>query len=828
MKQFNLKSIIPHLIAIGIFLIVAVLYCKPILQGKVLQQSDVVQWKGMAQDALKSKEATGSLPYWTNGMFAGMPAYQITGIIPFAYSLGKLDAVFQMGLPEPMGYFFLACLAFYFLSQVLGVHFLIGIVGALGYGFATYNPIIAIVGHITKLHAIAYMPFFIGSLILVYERKFIIGLILLAIASTELFGCNHLQIAYYTFIIAGFISVYYLILWIKAKMYQSIVQCFAGAAIVILLGILSNAPMLFSTYNYGKASIRGGSVLAKADGTKATEGLSKAYALDYSMLKAEPLTLLFPNVYGGGSDPNNIDPAGSKAIEALQSMPQEVAQQLQGYIRFYWGGIGYTAGPPYIGFLFGLLALIGFGFKNIKHRFWIGGAVILSLLLSYGLYFESFNVFMLDHLPFYNKFRAPSMIMVIPTLLLGMMAILSAQEIANKFADNKETFLQKIKPALLITASLFLVAFYFYATQNFKSTTEADLIQQVQKIPDANQRAAFEAPVASLVDGLAADRQAMFSSDLFKSLGLAAVLFVAIFLYYKKFLSLHIFVIAIGFVALFDLFKVDLQYFNESNFSDAVEAEANFNPTPSDAAILKDTSYYRVLDLSGGINGAFNSGALNSYFHHSVGGYHPAKLSIYQDLIENQWYNFPNCMPTANMLNTKYFIQGDLSKDTIANPDALGNAWFVERVSLQADAAAVMKAITSFDPATLAIAEKQDWKLDTSYTKDSLASIKLVRKQNDQMEYASNASTKQLAVFSEVYYSYGWKAFIDGKETPIYKCNYVLRTIEVPAGTHTITFKFEPTEVILANKLGLVAVSLVWLLAIGSIVLYVRSKSNKV
>ena len=232
--------------------------------------------------------------------------------------------------------------------------------------------------------------------------------------------------------------------------------------------------------------------------------------------------------------------------------------------------------------------------------------------------------------------------------------------------------------------------------------------------------------------------------------------------------------------------------------------------------------------MRGGINAAFNAGALNSYFHHSVGGYHPAKLSIYQDLIENQWYNFPNCMPTANMLNTKYFIQGDLSKDTIANPNALGNAWFVNHVSLQPDAAAVMKAITSFDPASLALAEKQDWKLDTVYTKDSLSSIKLIRKQNDQMEYTSTSSAKQLAVFSEIYYPYGWKAFIDGKETPIYKCNYVLRTIEVPAGSHTITFTFEPTEVILANKLGLVAISLVWLLAIGSIVLFVRSKSNKV
>jgi hypothetical protein len=329
-----------------------------------------------------------------------------------------------------------------------------------------------------------------------------------------------------------------------------------------------------------------------------------------------------------------------------------------------------------------------------------------------------------------------------------------------------------------------------------------------------------------LVDGLAADRQAMFSSDLFKSLGLAAVLFVAIFLYYKKFISKTIFIIAVGFVALFDLFKVDLQYFNASNFSDPIEAEANFNPSPTDAALLKDTSYYRVLDLRGGIQAAFNGGALNSYFHHSVGGYHPAKLSIYQDLIENQWYNFPNCMPTANMLNTKYFIQGDINKDTIANPGALGNAWFVQRVSLQQDAAAVMKAITNFDPSSLAVVEKQDWKLDTLYPKDSLASIKLVLKQNDQMEYTSTSSSKQLAVFSEIYYTYGWKAFIDDKETPIFKCNYVLRTIEVPAGTHKITFKFEPTEVILANKLGLGAVSLVWLLLVGSIVFYVRSKKH--
>ena len=811
MKQFNLKSIIPHLIAVGVFLIVTLVYCKPILQGKVLQQSDVVQWQGMAQDALKSKEATGALPYWTNGMFAGMPAYQITGIIPFAYSLGKLDAIFQMGLPEPMGYFFLACLAFYFLSQVLGVHYLIGILGALGYGFATYNPIIAVVGHITKLHAIAYMPFFIGSLLLVYERKFISGLILLAIASTELFGCNHLQIAYYTFIIAGFISLHYLIVWIKAKTYKSILQCFAGAAIVILLGILSNAPMLFSTYNYGKASIRGGSALAKKDSDKINDGLSKNYALQYSMYPTEPLVLLFPNIYGGGS---------------LNKSEIKV-QELQGYNNyFYWGGIGGTSGPPYIGFLFGLIALIGFGLKNIKHRFWIGSTIIISLLLSYGMYFESFNVFVLDHLPFYNKFRAPSMIMVIPNLLLDIMAILSLQGILNYFTDTKKPFWELIKPGLIIIVTLFALAFSFYLIQTFISSNEVEMINNEKKEALLRNAIPGKGQNESIIDLFSSYRKDMYLTDLFKSIGLSLVFIIAIFLYYRKFISKVIFIVAIGFITLFDLFKVNLQYLNTSDFYEKEEVEANFKPTATDIALLKDTSYYRILDLREGINTAFNQGAKISYFHHNVGGYHPAKLSIYQDLIENQWYNFPNCLPTANMLNTKYFIQGDINKDTIPNPDALGNAWFVQSVSVQPDAAAVMKKITNFNPATQAVVEKQDWKLDTLYARDSTASIKLVRKQNDQMEYSSTSSSKQLAVFSEIYYTYGWKAFIDDKETPIYKCNYVLRTIEIPAGSHKITFKFEPTEVIVANKLGLGAVSIVWLLAIGSIVFYVRSKKD--
>ena len=330
------KSALPHIIAVAIFAIVAIIYCKPALEGKVLQQSDITQWKGMAQDAFSYKEKYGYTPLWSNSMFGGMPAYQTTGVGGFEYSVGWINQLLTLGLAEPISLFFLASICFYFLAQVLGFNTIISIIGALGYSYATYNPIIVSVGHITKMHSIAYLPLFIASLLVLYQKKYLLGGILTSVATVLLIQGNHIQIDYYGVLIAIFMSVYFLIIWIKNKEYSHILKTLGIGLTAGIIGLTINAPILLSTYEYGKESIRGGSKLITKDSKTTSTGLNKDYALSYSMYKSEPLVLMFPNIYGGGSDPNAVDPANSKAIETLQQMQPQVAQQLQSFLSFYW------------------------------------------------------------------------------------------------------------------------------------------------------------------------------------------------------------------------------------------------------------------------------------------------------------------------------------------------------------------------------------------------------------------------------------------------------------------------------------------------------------
>jgi hypothetical protein len=454
LKNF-LKTALPHLIAVIVFAIVAIVYCKPALEGKVLQQSDITQFKGMAQDALQYREQYGHTPLWTNSMFGGMPTYQITGVVGYAYSIGILDRLFTLYLPEPISLFFLASICFYFLAQVLGFNSIISIVGALAYSYATYNPIIVTVGHITKMHAIAYLPFFIGSLFILFRKQYIWGLLLTSIATALFVQANHLQITYYGIIIAVFMSLYYLITWIKEKDVKAIYTTLAAGLIAGLLGLAVNAPILVSTYEYGKASIRGGSALVTKESKTNATGLNSDYALSYSMFTSEPLVLMFPNIYGGGADPNAVmDITQSKAVETLQQMQPEIGQQLQGFLNFYWGGIGFTAGPPYMGIVICLLALIGFSVQSNPHRIWIAATIVLACLLAAGSYLKGFNEFVLDHVPFYNKFRAPSMIMVIPTLLLCIMAMYGADALSKE--NSLKDILQKYKTGFVLIALSFV------------------------------------------------------------------------------------------------------------------------------------------------------------------------------------------------------------------------------------------------------------------------------------------------------------------------------------------------------------------------------------
>ena len=820
------KSALPHLIAVAIFAIVAIVYCKPALEGKVLQQSDITQWKGMAQDALNYKDQYGTTPLWTNNMFGGMPAYQITGIPGTTFTIGMLDQLFTLNLPEPIGLFFLASICFYFLAQVLGFSTVVGIIGGLAYSYATYNPIIVVVGHITKMHAIAYLPFFIGSILLIFQKKYYLGAICTAIATTLFVQSNHLQINYYGLIIVLVMSVFYLVQWIKAKDFTHIFKTVAFSLVAGLMGLAVNAVMLIGTAEFGKSTIRGGSALATKDSKITNTGLNKDYALSYSMFLSEPLVMMFPHIYGASSDPNLVDPSKSKAIEILQQMQPEVGQQLQSFLQFYWGGIGFTAGPPYVGIIICFFAFIGFGSNANPNRWWIGAVIVLSVLLAAGSYFESFNLMILKYLPLYNKFRAPSMIIVVPTFLIGILAMYGLSAVIK--ASNFKNFLQEHKIGWISLGLVFVAVMALYFNADFKSESEKQLMTQIMQIQDPNQKAAFETPARDLVTAIAEDRKGFIESDLTRSFIFIGIAFFLIFLYIKRSIQETVFIVGIGILSLVDLFQINVQYLKPSQYVEAAENDNAFALTALDNALLKDKSHYRIIDLRRGIQNSFNEGAILAYHHKLVGGYNPAKLSIYQDLIENQWYNFPNCLPTLNMMNTKYIITGNMASDTIPNPDALGNAWFVKGIEFKKGPRAVMDHLSFFNPKDTAVMDEQDKIADLDGIQvDSNASIQLVQNKNDEITYKAKTNAKQLAVFSEIYYKDGWKAYIDDKETPIVKANYVLRGLVVPAGEHTIKFEFKPASITGARQIASFASILLWLSLVTMIVFGIKNLNKK-
>ena len=823
MNKGIFKRVLPHLIAVIVFLVVALIYCRPVLEGKVLQQHDVTQWKAMAENSFKYKETHGHFPLWTNGMFSGMPAYQIAMESQHSLSPGLFYYILTLNLPKPISFFFLACVCFYFLSQVLRVNPYIGIIGSLAYAYATYNVIIIGAGHDTKMQCIAFMPFLVGSIILVYEKRYLLGGALTCLSSALLIGMNHPQIAYYTFLILLFMTIGYVISWVRQKQIKHLVVAGSVTAVAVLLGILSNALVLFTTYEYAKESIRGGSELADSSSNTTKTGLSKDYALSYSMYKSEPFVMMVPRMYGGSSS-LEVAEEDSKALEALRQMPPEVSQQLQYNLGAYWGGIGGTQGPPYSGAIICFLALIGFFVLDNKHKWWILGASILAFMMSWGSFFDGFNTFLLNTLPFYNKFRAPSMTIVIPTFLFCMMSILTLQKIVTY--DNKEELWQRYKKGLLLTAGIFVVLLLIYMSADYKNDGDKALLTQIASAPDQ-----AKGYVRTFLDALKEDRKGLFFGSLIRSFLFIASAAFLLWLSIRKNSKELIVLGIIGLLSFIDVMGIDSKYLNGDHYQDEAEYQANFTPSAADAQILQDTSYYRVFDLRQGMAAALGSGyALPSYFHKTIGGYHPAKLSIYQDLIEHQLSKFPQSMPVVNMLNTKYIIQKDQkgNDQVYTNPEALGDAWFVNAVRYEPTPSAVMNAMNNFNPKDTAILFSKDEKLVAiTPQKDSASSIHLVKNDNDVATYQSNSANSNFAVFSEVYYNKGWKAYIDGKEAPILRTNYVLRGLSISAGQHQIQFIFHPSSYYTGDTISLIAgiIILVWLLI--AVILNIRPKQVK-
>jgi len=859
---------VPHIIAVLVFLIVAVLYCRPVFQDKVLFQEDGLQWQGMAQNSYQYKATHGHFPLWSNGMFSGMPAYQIAMDDPQAVPIvGILYTVFTLWLMKPVSFFFLACVCFYFLTRILRINAYIGIIGALAYAYATYNPVIVAAGHDTKMQSIALLPAFIGSLILICEKKYWQGLALSALFTAMMAATGHMQIVYYAFIIAFFMFLGYAVPWIRQKDYRRLWKSATLIVIAAFVGLLNISVLIFTTYDSSKETVRGGSELASTQSNYTNNGLSDNAAFDFSMYKTEPFVMLVPDIFGGSTE-LELTTENSKAIRALQHMPPSVAQQVQDGLRFYWGGVGtLVSGPPYAGAIICFLALIGLFILGNKHKWWILAASLLAIAMSWGGYFESFNSMLLKLLPMYNKFRAPSMIIVIPTFLLCMLASLSLQKILDE--GNTQAFWKKYKRGLLLTAGIFGLLVFFYVNFDYTSVQDRQLLQHASA-----RSSKLGEYVQVVIDALKTDRQGLFFDSLTRSFLFIAAAALIIGLRIKSTRIRPVWVLGmLGVLSFADVMGMDLKYLNADNYQEKKEYQQNFAATHADSLILRDKGYYRVLDLRDGDSNTLSYGAMTAYFHRSIGGYHAAKLKIYEDLIDRQLYNFPHCMPSVNMLNTKYFIwpapAGSPGKDSVSvNDGALGAAWFVNALQYEQNPQAVMNALTHFDPKDTAILFEADRSrvmagaqqdagqsqgivgvrqvVDrpdamgnmgpdpgrpgagmTDALPDSAAKIRLVKNDNDEIVYQTESRTARFAVFSEIFYDRGWKAYVDysGQESPIIRTNYVLRGLSIPAGHHNIRFTFHPQAYYLGRQLQWMANIILFVLIAAGIIITLEERN---
>jgi hypothetical protein len=819
MKKINVKAFIPHAVAVAVFLAVAFIYCRPALQGKVLQQSDVSAWKGAIQNSVEyAKTHNGKYPLWSNGLFSGMPAFQIGGINGNEVG-GYIHNIITLGLPKPVNFFFLASICFYFLCVCLRIRPWAGILGALAFAYATYNPIIISVGHDTKMLAIAYMPALLGAIILLLDKKYIAGFILTVVFSSLIIMVNHLQIVYYLFIALAVMMMVSLVRSFKEKQFKNFVIAAALAAVAVVTGVATNAEALMSTFEYQKETIRGGQSLLSDSTTKKqtnTTGLDKDYALAYSLNVSEPLVLMVPRIFGGSSDHEEMNPDKSKAIEALNSMPRELQQQFPPYPAFYWGGIKdvggnvYTSGPPYTGAIICFLAILGMFVLDGKHKWWMLAAILTSVLLSWGQNLEGLNTFLFNNLPFYNKFRAPSMIMVIPQLLLPALAVLCVDKIIG---TEDKTALQKLfMRGLIATGAVFVLLFLMYFSFDFLSSSDNGVLKQVRGM---NQPQLLEY-VQSFYNGLKDDRKSLMMGDIFRSLGFVLAAAALVYLFIKNTIKPWLLIGGLSLFSFVDLMMVNNTYLNTESYKEKEEEEAVFTRTPKDEQILQDKSDYRVFNMSGN---AFSENT-TSYLYKSAGGYHAAKLRLYQDLIEKQLSKPQPNMAVFDMLNVKYFIQknGGLTQNVQQNPGALGSAWLVKNIQFVKDADAEMKALDNFNPKDTAFVQDA-FKTAVPFMPeaDSTAGIKLVKNDNDIITYEFSSTKNQFAVFSEIYYKAGWKAFANGKELPIAKVNYVLRGLALTPGKYTVEFKFEPQGYLTGKKLTGIFSLIMGLLLFGGI-----------
>lgn len=854
----NFKKILPHIIAVVAFIVVSLVFFSPVMEGKKLFQSDMAQFDGASKELHDYEKASGKGANWANAMFSGMPSYQI--------AFPQSNNIFNTIAPPltlwnrsfDAGIFFIMMLGFYVFMCSMGAKPLISAFSALIYALGSYNVIIITVGHITKAWAMAMIAPILAGMILVFKRKYISGIIIFTLSLGLQIYFNHIQITYYTLIAALILGITYLIYAIKEKQIKNFALSCGALIIAAVIAVMPNSSHLALNAEYAKHTMRGGSELTiKAnDNTNNNEkGLTIDYAYAWSYGVGETFTMLIPDFKGGGSSDNRWESLAENRLQELQTTQpaqashpqiQQVINQYAG--STYWGEQPFTAGTVYFGAIVIFLSLLGFLLIKGAERWWLLFATIVSILMSWGSNFMILNEFLFNHLPLYNKFRTPSMILVIANVTLVITAFLGLKEFFNKEIDNNKKTTSLFISGGIVGGFCLLCALLPDLFASFTSS----------------QDSVFETMLGnSFIQALYEDRKSAFTSDALRSFIFIAIAFVSLFLFAKDKLKKEIIVIVIiGIASVIDLWQVDKRYISNDNYKKTYELEIQSTPaleTIKADVEAKNINHYRVYNMA--VN-TFND-ASTSFYVPSIGGYHGAKLQRYQDIISfhltnpnyvqkdlndtsllktNQIRQFfytyqqqikcPN-LQVLNMLDTKYFILpvGQEGGTAIENPEACGAAWFVENIKTVNTADEEILALNDFDPQHTAILNKefasQLQNKDFSNA-DQQATITLQespKKNHDLKIYKTKSTTAQLCVFSEIYYKEGWKAYIDGKKAPILRANYVLRALEVPAGEHTIELRCEPDTLKTFNIINLIGSILIVVFVIGAIALpFIKKK----
>lgn len=809
MKNLDFKrDILPHVIAIAVFYLVTIAFFSPIIfEGKELPQHDITMAEGGSKELKDYKKETGEIALWTNSMFSGMPTYLMGGE-QFGDLMVHVHVAFGLWLPHPVRLLFIAFVCCYIMLVVFGVRPWLAIAGGLAFGFTDFSIIGLMAGHNAKVAAVAYMPLIFAGIGLAFQKKWLWGFVLTALAMALEIRANHLQITYYLLLIIVVFGISELIKAIKEGTVVQLSKTIGVLTAAVLVGVCCNLGRILTVMEYSKYSTRGKSELTTSG---KDSGLDKDYAFQYSNGIMEPLFLFIPNFFGGsGQEDLGKNSNLEKALRKNGANRQQIKQQVEN-APAYWGDQPLTA-PYYAGAILVFLFVLSLLVLEANITRWMVVALVLGLMMSWGKNFAVFNEFLFDFLPGYNKFRSVTFTIIIPVFCMVLSGFMGLERLVSdgwNSQTRKNFFI-----AVGITGGFALLCVLFAGIGSYKGAID----ERLASYP------------AWFLEALRADRASLLRMDALRTLFFVVSFASVLFFWLRNKLSASAaYVLMIGLV-LVDMFGVSKRFINSDNFSR--QKHAQFNPSAADEQIKKDQGHYRVLNLMN----PFNDG-ITSYHHSSIGGYHGAKMGRYQDLIENVLsaehsrvisslqsgqFEFDN-IPVLNMLNARYFKAGDEARAVIPNSGANGNAWFIEEVVEVNNADEEISALVNLNSKTTAVMDISRFE-PVATEPDSTANIELLDYTPNKLTYRSSSVKQGLVVFSEIYYPQGWLATIDGKPADILRVNYVLRALEVPVGEHEIVFEFRPKSYALGNN---VAYGFSILLIIGSLAMIGVSSYRK-